>query len=335
MSWDASYFIVDGQLRSYYNRVGGYSLPIQLLNGPASFIDYVRASTREINGPWIDTYFHGVAIVDVQRRSLFWWSDGLHDALWRRTFEAMLAEAWADWDIQTSMLPALDLAARLPELRESLLGMGPDDTVVTPEQAAEQHFELIREVEQEPGLRAYAAEVGFMKALEVIEWDHRHTWLRVRDHDGTLRDDYLVGYWPETTLRAGPELLDLIATRPRRTLEKLYLAESELQTCIYVDRIEQELHWWMTAPRISRHPLWELEAMWPGWRCEPQAAGPRGQFELSGGLAIPLVREHCIENLRQHFEIFCEYHSNVAPIRRMFDRLLLEPAWQPTPDPPD
>ena len=114
MSCDASYVLVRGGFeRCFYNRVGGYSLPGMLLEGPDRFVAYV-AEQLETNDFEIDTFFGGVAIVDLDRRDLFWWCGGFSSAAWRRMFDALLARIWPRWHIHTTMLAEDVLAPRSP-----------------------------------------------------------------------------------------------------------------------------------------------------------------------------------------------------------------------------
>lgn len=287
-------------VRYFYNRVGGYSLPGALLEGPEKFAAYV-ANNLETPVFELELFFHGVAIANGYTRDLFWWSDGLKSAAWRRMFESLLALMWPGWTIETTMAPERALDARFPGSADRLLRRETDR--ITAEDAL---------------------------ARNVAECDDDRTWLCVRDEDGALRDAYLAGDPPLVELTAGPDVLDLLAAhRPTRTLEELWLSESRLQAGAFVDRARRQLWWWSTSSWL-RGPASDLESAWPGWEVTPLPGGPRAQLALTDRGDAPLFREHCLHALREDFERAMRLQDSAA-VREHFERLLQAPEWQPSP----
>ncbi len=328
MSCDASYVLIErDRVRYFYNRLGGHSLPGALLEGPDKFTSYV-AGNHAASAFQLETFFHGVAIVNLETRDLFWWSDGLKSAAWWRMFQALLAAMWPGWRIETAMAPERALDARLPGAADRVLSAETDRT--TADAALAENMARLSKAQQDPQQWAWVQEVGLAEALRVIEHEHERTWLCVLDEDGALRDDYLAGDPPLLELTAGPAVLDLLAAhRPRRTLEQLGLAESALQAGAYVDRARRRLWWWATSAWL-RGPASDLAMSWPGWHVTPLPGGPRAQLALSDRSHAPLLRRHCLDELRADFERVIEHHDS-KDVRQHFERLLQTADWQPSP----
>jgi hypothetical protein len=266
----ANYAIIeDGRCELFYSHWGAQHIDRDFFFGPRVATGLVRSSTPStISDMLDDVWCEGSALIDFDRQLMqCWGGDDICRVPRLRQLWLQLAEiSWAGWEVRWAEHGILDLADALEVPRERV--------------RCDEMGHIVEEIPFNEVLlyRDVPAYIGTFTTL-----------LRPDD----TSSDLFAGAPPDSFLRAGPCLLDLLDRCWR--VEVSSDEKTWNQYCLFLDVPRHTLH--IDFGRLTVHLGWNqvVEHQWPGWKVHQHHGGMAEHLRLTGRDPTPFFRP-----LREH-----------------------------------
>jgi|GEM_PF-6576478 len=354
MSHDGLFVIRErGIEQYYYSRWGGLTVDRDLLTGPDRMINYIR-SLEQTDTPATYPWMTGAIFVNVDTQSVWYWANQFFGSVpaFQRYYRALLQQRWPGWQLHWAKRAIRDFAEQLPapssrsSTRRSKQRQRAGSRIVWFEELAEGNaraqltpYDTLLELEEEQWRRfqeqhepaqwaALLAEHGEEIVRSWAEYDH-DTWVTVRWSDGRLAD-YMLSFWFERSLCAGPTLLRYLRSRPSISDITDHIREDRIKQTIFVDEAQQHIDWWWGIPDWLGAPLW-ADKLWPGWTLTQHDGGSIEHMALTGRSPNP-IRCPIPEAYQQVREILERMIANNPDLLRIFQQELSRRQQELQPD---
>jgi hypothetical protein len=156
--------------------------------------------------------------------------------------------------------------------------------------------------DQPEELAAWIAGEGIEAVRDAGEYGC-NAWVTVKGEDGVLYDQRCSSHLWDGLVLAGPRLIALAKRGGPRPGMFWPGFERDLTETLFVDEPQRTVHAWQAAPPWL-NPAGHAAGLWPGYRVELDAVGPRSHIERSGRAfaEIRLPREELVTMLAEELE---------------------------------
>lgn len=291
-----------GRDEYYYDRWAALRVDRMLLAGPDETVKYIEGLTRT-EAPAMLAWLCGAVFVDLDRREVLYWATQLFGrGVLHRFFRALLGQSWPGWRTRGALRPVDEFAAALgvvaagcEEARRRATRIDVGDDLFT-----RGWHELMEHYAGQPEeLAAWIAGEGIEAVRSAGEYGC-NAWVTVKGEDGVLFDQLCSSHVWDGLVLAGPRLIALAKQGGPRPDMLWPGFESDLTETLFVDEAARTVHTWRAvSPWLD--PAGHAASLWPGYRVELDAIGPRCHIERSGRAfaEIRLPREELVTMLAE------------------------------------